>query len=64
MQQRRDYFVDMPKPGYTEFAYPHPLTISGPPSATTPNSQQDINKKNKKAKREGGNESNEIPRVK
>ena len=64
MQQERDYFVDIPKPGYAEFTYPHPLTTSGPPPATTPNSQHQINKKNKKPKRESGNESSEIPRVK
>jgi hypothetical protein len=33
MQQGRDYFLNMPKPGYSEFAYPHPLTVSGSSSA-------------------------------
>ena len=47
LQQGRDYHVDTPKPGYTEFAYPHPLTTSGPPSGTTSSFQQQIEKKNK-----------------
>ena len=52
MQQGRDYFVDIPKPGYTEFTYPHPLTTSRPPPATTPNSQQQLKKEEQKAKKE------------
>ena len=41
----RDYFVGTPKPGYAKYTYPHPLTASRPPSATTPNSQEQIKKR-------------------
>ena len=37
MQLNRDYFVGIPKPGYTELVYPHPLRNGGPtptPTAT------------------------------
>jgi hypothetical protein len=37
----RDFFVDTPKPGYTELAYPHPLrsdpTAGNPPPAAPKN---------------------------
>jgi hypothetical protein len=36
MQQGRDYFVGIPKPGYTELAYPHPLRNGGPTPTPTP----------------------------
>ncbi|MEZ5329457.1 MAG: hypothetical protein R3F19_30800 [Verrucomicrobiales bacterium] len=29
----RDYFVDVPKPGYTKYQYPHPLRNSGDPAS-------------------------------
>ena len=36
IQLSRDYFVGIPKPGYTEFVYPHPLRNGGPTPTPTP----------------------------
>ncbi len=30
IQENRDYYNDTPKPGYTPYTYPHPLTITNP----------------------------------
>jgi hypothetical protein len=55
IQSGRDYFVGTPKPGYTEFAYPHPLQTGSSqpvPSATPrPSSEQQSHKKKKKKKK-------------
>jgi hypothetical protein len=50
MKQGRDYFVDIEKPGYTEFAYPHPLQTGSPPPAVIgePKAQQGHSKKRQK----------------
>jgi hypothetical protein len=57
IQLGRDYFVGTPKPGYTEFAYPHPLQAGSPtgsppppPPNATPCSIEDHLKKKKKKK--------------
>jgi hypothetical protein len=39
IQENRDYFVGIPKPGYLAFQYPHPLTLSSPPPAPCSSSE-------------------------
>jgi len=41
IQQKRDYFVGTPKPGYTPYTYPHPLVTGASPS-TTPAAPQNL----------------------
>jgi hypothetical protein len=36
VKEGRDYFVNTPKPGYTPFTYPHPLTAGGSQSVANP----------------------------
>jgi hypothetical protein len=51
--QGRDYFNDTPMPGYTPYAYPHPLTTGvQPPTNAIRDSQRNLNKnKERKAKK-------------
>ncbi|MEO0248454.1 MAG: hypothetical protein ABIN58_02700, partial [candidate division WOR-3 bacterium] len=36
VREGRDYFNDIPKPGYQPYTYPHPLTVDGTSSPAPP----------------------------
>jgi hypothetical protein len=44
LREGRDYFNNTRMPGYTAYVYPHPLTISLPPSQLSPSSKRHLGK--------------------
>jgi hypothetical protein len=52
LREGRDYFNNTRMPGYTPYTYPHPLTISLPPSQLSPSSKRHLSKNSERKAKE------------